>query len=182
MDTTTTTVTNTVNNGFFNSIGFGGLDIGILFLVLIVLLIALIILLLVTLNKQKQLRERYERFMQGEKASSFEDTVQTLIRDVERLKKESRAYANDIDLLFTKHEGAIQKVGLVRYDAFSMGGNMSFCFVLLDEKDNGTVMNCVHSSDGCYTYMKRVKEGKSNIDLSPEEQEAIRRAINLTED
>jgi hypothetical protein len=182
METTTTTVTTTVNNGFFNSIGIGGLDIGILFLVLIVLMITLIVLLILSLKKQKQLRERYELFMQGSKASSFEDQVQTLIKDVDRLKKDSRAYANDIDLLFSKHEGAIQKVGLVRYDAFSMGGNMSFCFVLLDEKNNGTVMNCVHSSDGCYTYMKRVKEGKCNIDLSPEEQEAIRRAVNLTED
>lgn len=182
METTTTTVKDTVNNGFFNSIGIGGLDIGILFLILIILLIALVVLLVMTLKKQKELRERYELFMQGAKASSFEDQVQTLIRDVDRLKKDSRAYANDIDLLFSKHEGAVQKVGLVRYDAFSMGGNMSFCFVLLDEKDTGVVMNCVHSSDGCYTYMKRVKDGKCNIDLSPEEQEAIRRAINQTED
>ncbi len=182
METTVTTATGTVNNGLFNSIGIGGLDIGILFLILIVLLIALIILLVMTLKKQKELRERYELFMQGAKATSFEDQVQSLIKDVDRLKKDSRAYANDIDLLFSKHEGAIQKVGLVRYDAFSMGGNMSFCFVLLDEKNNGVVMNCVHSSDGCYTYMKRVKEGKCNIDLSPEETEAIRRAVNLTED
>lgn len=178
MEETGTTIQTTVNNGLLHTIGMGNVDIGILFLVLLVLVLILLVLLIVMIVKQKELKARYEKFMQGEVASSFEETVQTLIRDVDRLKRESKAYANDIDLLFQKHESAIQKAGLVRYDAFKeMGGNMSFCLALLDEKNNGFIMNCVHSSTGCYSYAKRIKDGKCDIDLSPEEQETIRRTI-----
>ncbi|MCR5249819.1 MAG: DUF4446 family protein [Lachnospiraceae bacterium] len=171
-----------MNSKFLQAIGLGGLDIGILFLILLLLFIVLLVVVIVEIRKQKNLTQRYERFMQGNEAMTLEDQIQQLAGDVTRLKRESRAYANDIDLLFSKHEMAIQKLGLVKYDAFSeMGGKMSFCLALLDEKDNGVVMNSVHSSNGCYSYTKRITGGKCDIPLSPEEAESIHRAIASVE-
>ena len=72
-----------------------------------------------------------------------------------------------------------QKLGLVKYDAFKeMGGKLSFALVLLDENNNGFLINSVHSSDGCYSYTKRIKDGDSEIALSNEEKVAVERAVN----
>ena len=170
--------TTTGKTKILDALGMGNADTGWFFIIVTLLLVILIVVIIVLIVKQNDMRRRYQRFMQGSKAVSLEGEIQHLIADVDKLKKESRAYANDIDLLFKKHEGALQKMGLVKYDAFKeMGGNMSFCLVLLDENDNGFVINSVHSSNGCYSYSKRIKNGTCDIDLSAEEQEAMRRAI-----
>ena len=161
----------------FQMMGLGGLDIGWLFIVIFILLIVVVVLLVITMKRYEAMKSRYDKFMGGKRATSLEERMQDMVRDVERLKKDSKAYANDIDLLFMKHEGAIQKIGLLKYDAFrEMGGNLSYCLALLDEKDNGVMINTMHSNTGSYSYTKRIKNGTCDIELSPEEQEALRRA------
>ena len=49
--------------------------------------------------------------------------------------------------------------------------------MLLDEKNNGFLLNSVHSSDGCYSYTKRIKSGQSDLELSPEEAVALKKAL-----
>jgi hypothetical protein len=69
-------------------------------------------------------------------------------------------------------------MGLVKYDAFNqMGGQLSFCLALLDENNNGFLMNSVHGAESCYTYMKEIKNGENNLSLSPEETEALAMAM-----
>ena len=170
--------TTTAKKGILEILGLGNADTGWFFIIVTVLLIVLVVVIIVLITKMNEMKRRYQKFMMGSKAVSLEGEIQHLISDVEKLKRESRAYSNDIDLLFKKHEDAIQKMGLVKYDAFKeIGGNMSFCLVLLDENDNGFVINSVHSSNGCYSYSKRIKNGTCDLDLSAEEQEAMRRAM-----
>ena len=65
-------------------------------------------------------------------------------------------------------------IGLVKYDAFNeMGGKLSFSLALLNETNNGFVMNAVHSREGCYTYVKEIIDGNAIIMLSEEEKEAL---------
>ena len=59
-----------------------------------------------------------------------------------------------------------------------MGGQLSFCIALLDENNNGFVMNSVHSTDGCYSYTKTIQEGECDISLGDEEQKALEMAVN----
>ena len=74
-----------------------------------------------------------------------------------------------------------QKVGLVKYDAFNeMGGKLSFSLAMLNESDNGFVLNAVHSREGCYTYIKEIIDGNSIITLAEEEQEALKMAKEST--
>ena len=58
---------------------------------------------------------------------------------------------------------------------------MSFCLALLDKKNNGFIINSVHSSDGCYTYTKEIRGGKCNIALGEEEEQALNVAIQEKE-
>ena len=168
-----------MNSRIFEAIGLGWLDPAILLLIMLIAVIALAAVALSLSRKQDALKRRYERFMQGRDAMSLEEQMQSLAGDVSRLKKESKAYANDIDLLFAKHEDAVQNVGLVKYDAFAeMGGRMSFALALLDERGSGVILNSVHSSTGCYSYAKRVTGGRCEINLSPEETEALNNALS----
>ena len=67
---------------------------------------------------------------------------------------------------------------MVKYDAFQeMGGKLSFSLCLLNEKDDGFIINAMHSREGCYTYIKEIIAGKCVIILSEEEKEALRKQI-----
>ena len=69
-------------------------------------------------------------------------------------------------------------MGLVKYDAFhEMGGKLSFSLAMLDEKNNGYIINAMHSREGCYTYIKEIIDGNSVIVLAEEEQEALNQAM-----
>ena len=65
-------------------------------------------------------------------------------------------------------------MGLVKYDAFQqMGGQLSFSLALLDENDNGFIINSVHSAEGCYSYTKEIKNGVCSLTLGDEEKKAL---------
>ena len=71
------------------------------------------------------------------------------------------------------------KMAVVKYDAFrEMGGNMSFVLAMLTEKNDGFVLNTMHSSrEGCYTYVKTIQNGQCEVLLSEEEKEALAKAM-----
>lgn len=159
--------------------GLGGLDIGYVLIVLTILVIAAIVVVIILLVQNHQLKDKYDRFMRGAKAKSLETEIQDLIKDVEDLTRSSKEHDIDIKELYHKHEGALQKVGLVKYDAFKeMGGKLSYGLAVLDENNNGFLINSVHSSTGCYSYTKKIKEGQSEIELSKEEKTALERALD----
>lgn len=75
-------------------------------------------------------------------------------------------------------EGAIRRVGLVRYDAFEdVGGRLSFSFALLDDHGGGVVVTSINGRQDTRVYAKPVTEGKSPYNLSVEEEEAIKQAL-----
>ena len=84
----------------------------------------------------------------------------------------------DIRKLYKQLEKAFQKCGLVKYDAYQqMGGLLSFSLALLDENNNGLIINSVHSTEGCYTYTKEVRNGVCELELSNEERVALDQAM-----
>ena len=90
------------------------------------------------------------------------------------MKNSTEKNKKDIRNLYKQIEAAYQKMGLVKYDAFDqMGGQLSFSLALLDENDNGFILNSVHSAEGCYSYTKEIKNGVSAISLGTEEAEAL---------
>ena len=72
-----------------------------------------------------------------------------------------------------------QKVSLHKYDAFnSSGGKLSFSMCLLDENDNGVLINSVHGTDGInYSYAKSINAGMADVELSGEEKKALDEAL-----
>lgn len=171
-----------MGSNLFTKMGLGSLDLGIVLLVMAILILILIIIVIVLINKSSKLQARYERFMQGEKAKSLENEIHDLIKQVSNHEELLNTHSNEIDEIFKKHEGAFQKMSLIKYDAFKeMGGKLSCCLCLLDENDNGFIMNNVHSSTGCYSYTKRIRQGGCDLELSQEEKVTLDKAMGMVD-
>lgn len=171
-----------MSSNFLNSIGLGNIDIGYIFLGLVITIIVLFILIVLAFTQISHFKKKYNKFMLGKNGESLEEDIITLYEDNRFIKNSIDKNREDIKELFKKHELALQKIGLVKYDAFKeMGGKLSFALALLDEKNNGVLINSVHSSDGCYSYTKKIIDGDSQIALSIEEKVAVERAVTGTE-
>lgn len=94
---------------------------------------------------------------------------------------ESNGHAGaDVDLSDLREvmTHAVQRVGMVRFDAFEdMGGKLSFAAALLDGEGSGIVLSSISGRTDSRVYAKPVERGSSRYNLSGEEQEAIKRAL-----
>lgn len=75
-------------------------------------------------------------------------------------------------------DGSIAYTALVRYDALNeMSGRQSTSIALLDARRNGVVLSSIHHREQARLYAKLVRDGQGELQLSPEEAEAIGRAL-----
>ncbi len=154
-----------------------GLDSDNIIIALVVFVIALLIVVIVDTIEIISLKKRYKIFMSGKNARNLEKTLIERLDQVDTLLEANAANEKNIKRLFSNMKFTFQKIGLVKYDAFNeMGGKLSFSLALLNETDDGFVLNAVHSREGCYTYIKEIVGGNSIIVLAEEEQEALKMA------
>ena len=157
-----------------NNLGF---DPAILIYGLAALVAVLLVLVIVLMKKQKDLYRKYDQFMRGKDAESLEESFHKVYADVEMLKQEDKANKDVIKAVNIALNRSYQKTSIVHYDAFKgMGGQFSFAVAMLDRNDNGILLNCIHSRESCYLYMKEVKEGKCDVALSKEESQSLEEA------
>lgn len=151
-----------------------GIDSDYIIIGLVLLAIVMLVLLIVNMVQINQLKKKYKVFMSGKSAKNLESTLIERLEQVDGLLKANATNEKNIKRLFNNMKFTFQKVGLVKYDAFNeMGGKLSFSLALLNETDDGFVINAVHSREGCYTYIKEIVGGNSIIVLSEEEKEAL---------
>jgi Protein of unknown function (DUF4446) len=75
-------------------------------------------------------------------------------------------------------DGTVAYRSLVRYDAYGeMSGRQSTSIALLDAQRSGIVLSSIHHREHARLYAKLIREGRSDLELSPEENEAIRLAL-----
>ena len=154
-----------------------GFDSDYIIIGLLAFCLILLVLVIVNMVQTNKLKKKYRSFMAGKNAKSLEDTLITRLEQVDKLLTANAANEKNIKKLFDNMKFTFQKVGLVKYDAFNeMGGKLSFSLALLNESDDGFVMNAVHSREGCYTYVKEIVAGNCIIVLAEEEQEALNMA------
>lgn len=152
---------------FYLLIGFAAFD----FLILIIAI--------VLMCKLGKLKKRYNIFMKGEDAKSLETMILEKLNEIEALKTSDRKNRADIKKIYDTLLLTFKKVGIVKYDAFNeMGGKLSFAVALLNEKNDGFIINAMHSREGCYTYIKEIINGESYIILGDEEKKALDEAIS----
>ena len=120
--------------------------------------------------------------MSGKGAKNLEDTLIERLNQVDELMESNEKNEGSIKEIIQNMQLTYQKMGLIKYDAFhEMGGKLSFSLAMLDQRDNGFIINAMHTREGCYTYIKEIVDGNSIIVLSEEEQKALNRAMGKSE-
>jgi uncharacterized protein DUF4446 len=107
-------------------------------------------------------------------AAAMQDAFEALRDYVEEmaLRLDERLSGTETSL-----RGAIAHRALVRYDAYNeLSGQQSMSIALLDEERSGIVLSCIHHRDQARVYGKQVLGGRGELELSPEEAEAVRLA------
>ena len=169
-----------MNYNLLEMIGLSGFDLTYLFIVSYALILILIIMVIVQAVKLSKLSKKYKQFMSGKNAKSLEKDIIGLYEDNRFIKASTEKNKSDIRFLYKKLASTFQKVGIVKYDAFNqMGGQLSFSLALLDENNSGFILNCVHSTEGCYSYTKEIRNGSCDISLGEEEREALDIAMDI---
>lgn len=131
------------------------------------------------LNKRLERQTRMVRqFFQG---PNNEDMEGLLRRSMEVAEK-SVHHCDNTDaqmmLLTEQMRAALQRFGLVRYDAFAdVTGQQSFSIALLDGNDNGVIMTAIFGRTSSRTFGKLIVSGAPEQPLSDEEQEALLQAL-----
>ena len=155
-----------------------GIDPAFIFIFLLVLIIVLFVLYVNVTLKYNGLKNSYATFMRGKDGKTLEESMKERFAEVEAILKYTKQNRLDIQKINKKLESTYQKLGIVKYDAFNeMGGKLSFALAMLDDNNNGWIINAMHSREGCYTYVKEIVKGESYVELAEEEAEALDRAI-----
>lgn len=146
---------------------------------IIIVNIILIILYVSSNLKLRKLNKEYRNFMKKVgKGDDLEENLKVYINKVEKVEKENKEIEDYCDSLNKEIAKTIKKVGIVRYNAFKdTGSDLSFALALLNENNDGVVLNGIYSREMSNIYAKPIKDGKSKYTISEQEQEAIDKAI-----
>lgn len=145
---------------------------------LIISCIVNVILLIVTIINiimLTRINKKYINFMKKlGNGSNLDEMLKSYLQDVKEIKQDN----SEIKAYYTKLDNdiasCIQKVGIVRYNAFrDVGSDLSFAIALLDRNDTGVVLNGLYGSESSNIYAKPIKGGVSTYQLSEEEKYAL---------
>ena len=108
-------------------------------------------------------------------SASLQESFQALQEYVGDVVQHLDNRLDGVELALT---GAVSHQALVRYDAYNeLSGQQSVSIALLDGRQTGVVLTCIHHRDQARVYAKQVREGRGELELSPEEAEAVRVAL-----
>ncbi|MCR4792222.1 MAG: DUF4446 family protein [Lachnospiraceae bacterium] len=171
-----------MQSNILNNIGLGSADPGIWVILLCISIIMIIVLLVMNAKNKKQislLTGRVDDLTSGEGGVSLEAELDQIIEENKRLLSDSEKNSDDIEQIFRRLRTTYQKMSIVKYDAYEqLGGEMSAVVVLLDEDNNGVLLNNVYSTEGGYVYTREIEKGRCRHELGEEEQQALAKALN----
>jgi hypothetical protein len=104
-------------------------------------------------------------------AVSLQGRVDDLNRSVDEI-------ATGLGRIDRRVDDTVSKTAIVRYDAYeSSGGHQSASVALLDSARTGVVLSAIQGRDYARIYVKEIDRGRASVALSPEELEAVERAM-----
>lgn len=128
-------------------------------------------------SRLRRVRAAQDVLLGGGKADlvDFAVSLQGRIDDLHRAVDEVAAGLARLD---QRIDGSVAKTSIVRYDAYKdTGGHQSASVALLDSGRSGIVLSAIQGRDYARIYMKELERGRASVALSPEEMEAVERAM-----
>jgi hypothetical protein len=127
--------------------------------------------------KVRRLRDAQRTLVGGGRKDlvDFAVSLQARIDDLHRAVDEIAAGLARVD---RRVDGVVSNTSIVRYDAYEdTGGHQSASLALLDSARTGIVVTAIQGRDYARIYMKELERGRASVALSPEEQDAVDRAM-----
>ena len=120
-----------------------------------------------------------QRVVLGDGSSDLMDFAVSLQSRIDELHKAVDGVGADVARVDRRIDDTVSKTAIVRYDAYeNTGGHQSASVALLDTARNGVVLSAIQGRDYARIYIKELARGRASIALSPEEQEAVERAMS----
>jgi hypothetical protein len=137
-----------------------------------------IVIGVVALAKLARLHRSYALLEVAEGRDSFLDVLARTRGEFAELSDEVKGLDYSVGQLTRGLSIALRHVAVVRYDALdNMGGRYSFSAALVDDFGDGLIITSIHGRSETRSYLKSIVGGVSEIDLSPEENEAVTIAL-----
>ena len=146
-------------------------------LIAVVVALAALAAAVIAWTKVRRVRVAQKLLLAGGRADivDFAVSLQARIDDLHRAVDEIAGGLARVD---RRVDDTVSNVSVVRYDAYEdTGGQQSASVALLDAGRNGVVVTAIQARDYARIYMKELDRGKPSVALSPEEQEAVERAM-----
>lgn len=164
-----------LNSDIFNTLG---VDPALILAILGVLVLILLIVVVVMLAKFHWLKNRYDLFMRGKNGRTLEDNIVEIYRKLQVMESRDLANKDIIKMLNRGMGSSLQKIGIVKYNAFQgMGGNSSFAITMLNMENTGFILDVMHSRNNCSMYLKEITHGEPEGPISKEEKESLDKAL-----
>lgn len=133
----------------------------------------------------RQIRQRYQKLLSHLGNEQGWDLLHQLLTEQQSLQtqmaslnRELAQFTHEMARLKQEQAQQVSRVGMIRYNAFRETGNdLSFSIAWVNEQLDGVVITSIYSRGECSVYAKPLSGGQSAYPLSPEEQQAIQRAV-----
>lgn len=150
----------------------------ILLIFLLVVMAALVVWMLTIQRRVSRARQDYRALLAGTEGGDLEAVLQAQLAELRRIAAQVESLTGRVERLEKALPGALQRVGVVRFNPFSdTGSDQSFAIALLDEGGDGVVLSGLYARGGIRVYAKPVDGGHSEYTLSTEEEQAIAQAM-----
>lgn len=118
------------------------------------------------------------RMLRGTEPVNLERLLEENLGKLEQLDTRMRELEATGQELSQKLTDCVQRVGIVRFDAFEdVGGQQSFALVLMDGQQDGVVISSLYGRQDSRCYAKPIRAGQATYPPSEEEQQAIEQAL-----
>ncbi len=144
-----------------------------------ILIIILFIMVIISLSSLSKLEHRFRKLSRGVDNKNIEELINGYMDKIEEIEREGREIKALYDGMDKRIKGCLQKVSVVRYRAFEdVGSDLSFSVAALDDKNNGLILTGLFGRHESTTYAKPVDGGISRYELSSEEKQALKEAMD----
>ena len=148
-------------------------------IVIFVINTILFMLVIISYARISKMNKNNKEFMQklgtGKDIGEDLDNYMERIIELEQALSETHSYCKQLE---NKMKNCVQKIGVVRYNAYNDAGNdLSFAVALLDEKNNGIVFNGIYSREMSNIYAKPIADGRCEYNITKEENEDLKKAM-----
>jgi hypothetical protein len=140
--------------------------------------IVALLLLLANLLTLQRVRRAQKALLAGGSGDLVDFAVSLQAR-IDDLHRAVDAVGGQVGRVDARIDGTVSKTAIVRYDAYeNSGGHQSASLALLDAARTGVVLSAIQGRDYARIYVKELDRGRASVALSPEEQEAVDRAMS----